>query len=105
MADLEDFAASETVRQRLTRWLTRSEYSFEDLRVGLGISARDLEVALRHVEKSARRHGTQLAVEPPKCRDCGFGFPGRLRKHLHSPSRCPKCKSHRIDPPRFRVIA
>ncbi|MEE9155374.1 MAG: transcriptional regulator [Gemmatimonadota bacterium] len=105
MSDAGDFAANETVRQRVMRWLTKSEHSFEDLRLGLEISARELEEELRHVQKSARREGMGPAVVPPRCRDCGFGFPGRLKKHLHPLSCCPKCKSHRIEPPRFRVAA
>jgi predicted Zn-ribbon and HTH transcriptional regulator len=105
MTDGEHFAANETVRQRLMRWLTESDYSFEDLRLALEIPGRELEEELRHVQRSARRQRMRLVVVPPKCRDCGFDFPGRLRKHLHPPSRCPKCKSHRIEPPRFRVAA
>ncbi|HEY5656448.1 MAG TPA: transcriptional regulator [Myxococcota bacterium] len=103
MVDAEQPAASETVRQRLARWLAKSEYSFEDLRVALEISARELEEELRHVQRSARGQGVRLAIVPPACRDCGFDFPGRLRKHLGPPSRCPRCRSHRIEPPRFRV--
>jgi predicted Zn-ribbon and HTH transcriptional regulator len=95
--------ASDTVRQRLMRWLARSEYSFEDLRTALEIPARELEEELRHVEKSARGQGLRLRVREPACRDCGFAFPGRTRKHFHPPSRCPKCKSQRIEPPSFRV--
>lgn len=104
MADDEPDAASDTVRQRLIRWLRRSEYSFEDLRRDLMLPARELESELRHVEKSARGQGMRLAVTPPVCRDCGFDFPGRTRKHFHPPSRCPKCRSQRVDPPSFRVV-
>ncbi len=43
MSDAGDFAANETVRQRLMRRLAKSEHSFEDLRLGLEISARELE--------------------------------------------------------------
>jgi predicted Zn-ribbon and HTH transcriptional regulator len=103
VTDDADVAASETLRQRLFRWLVESEYSFEDLRFVLEISARELEDELRHVERSVRRQRMHFAVAPPRCRDCGFGFPGRLRKHLGPPSRCPKCKSHRIEPPRFHI--
>lgn len=94
----------ETVRQRLTRWLTLSERSFEELRRGLELSPGELEDALRHVEKSARRRGTHLHMVPPECRECGFDFPRRLGKHLHPPSRCPRCRSQRIEPPRFHLV-
>ena len=93
----------ETVRQRLVRWLSRSEYDFEQLRIAIELSARDLEDELRHVERSMRRQGRKLVVDGPRCRECGFGFPGRAARHLHPPGRCPRCRSQRIDPPRFRI--
>jgi len=105
MRDEELREAGETVRQRLMRWLERGEHDFEDLRVGLQISGRRLEEELRHVERTARRHGKRLKVTPPRCGDCGFDFPGRARKHLHVPGRCPKCQGERIEPPTFRVAA
>ena len=105
MRDEELHAAGETVRQRLMRWLERGEHDFEDLRVGLQISGRRLEEELRHVERTARGQGKHLKVTPPRCSDCGFDFPGRARKHLHVPGRCPKCHGERIEPPSFRVAA
>ena len=100
---MSDDDSADTVRQRLMRWLSRSEYTFEALRADLEIPARELEDELRHVEKSARTAGKRLRMLAPVCRACGFDFPGRLRKHLHPPGRCPKCRSTRIEPPRFRV--
>ena len=102
-AAMSDDEVSDTVRQRLMRWLARSEYSFEQLRADLEIPARELEDELRHVEKSARAQGLRLRMLAPVCHDCGFDFPGRMRKHLHPPGRCPKCRSTRIEPPRFQV--
>jgi predicted Zn-ribbon and HTH transcriptional regulator len=93
----------ETTRQRLTRWLREADYDFEALRLALELPARELAAELRHVERSARRSGERLRVEPPRCRECGFDFPGRAERHLHPPSRCPRCRSQRIAPPRFRL--
>lgn len=95
---------AETVRQRLARWLAQGEHDFEDLRGAFELSSRELEDALRHVERSARGKGTRLRVTSPICRDCGFAFPGRARRHLHPPSHCPRCRGERIDPPRFRLV-
>ena len=92
-----------TVRQRLTTWLEESEYDFEELRSALQLPARQLEEELRHVERTARGHGRKLRVTPPRCQDCGFDFPGRARRHLHPPGRCPRCRGERIEPPRFRM--
>ncbi len=38
---------------------------------------------------------------PATCKKCGYQFTDRER--LKKPSRCPRCKSERIDPPRFYV--
>lgn len=100
----ESAEATETVRRRLLRWLEDREVDFEELRVALQIGRRDLEEELRHVERSVRGRGMRLRVTPPRCRDCGFAFPGRTARHLHPPSRCPRCSGERIDPPRFRVV-
>ena len=99
-----DQVAVETVRQRLLRWLDEDEYDFETLRDALELGVRDLERHLRHVEKTLRGRGGKLRVTSPRCRDCGFGFPGRTPKHLHPPGRCPRCRGERIDPPRFRAV-
>lgn len=96
-------SARETLRQRLLRWLAEDEYDFETLRVELDLSPRELDDELRHVERTLRAGGRRLLVEAPRCRDCGFDFPGRRRRHLHPPGRCPRCRGQRIAPPRFRV--
>lgn len=103
VTDPEASEAGETARQRVLRWLRRDEYSFDELRLDLQIPARELEDTLRHVEKTVRARGGRLEVIAPECRDCGFGFPGRARKHLHPPGRCPECRSYRIESPRVRV--
>ena len=96
--------AEETARQRIARWLVDREVDFEELRRALELPVRVLEAELRHVERSVRQQGRRLEARSPCCRDCGFAFPGRLRRHLHAPGRCPECRSHRIDPPRFRIV-
>jgi len=40
-------------------------------------------------------------VVPARCRNCGYEFRGRER--LRKPSKCPRCHSERIEPPRFYV--
>ncbi len=66
-----------------------------------GIAERDLLVHLEHLERSLRGTGDRLVVEPASCVACGFRFAKRER--LARPSRCPACKSERIDPPLFRI--
>lgn len=95
--------ATETVRRRLLRWLREREVGFEELRVALQLRRPDLERELRHVERTVRSQGLRLRVVPPRCRDCGFDFPGRAARHLHPPGRCARCGGARIEPPRFHV--
>jgi len=95
--------ATETSRQRLRRWLEHGKHDFETLRDALALGVRELERELRHVARSVRREGRRLAVEEARCRDCDFVFAGRSDRHLHPPGRCPRCRSQRIAPPRFRL--
>jgi predicted Zn-ribbon and HTH transcriptional regulator len=97
--------AKRTVRQQLRGLLLREEIDFETLRALLGLGVRALEDELRHVEKSARAEGERLVVTPPLCLACGFAFRDRASRHLHAPGRCPECRSERISPPAFRLVA
>jgi predicted Zn-ribbon and HTH transcriptional regulator len=95
--------APQTTRQLLLQWLSEREYGFDELRESMGLGPRDLENELRHVQRSLGHGGGRLEITPAACRSCGFEFIGRESRHLHPPSRCPKCRSERIDEPRFRV--
>jgi hypothetical protein len=97
--------AKRTVRQQLRGLLLREEIDFTTLRALLGLGVRALEDELRHVEKSARAEGERLIVTPPLCLACGFAFRDRAARHLHAPGRCPECRSERISPPAFRLVA
>jgi hypothetical protein len=53
-----------------------------------------------HLERSLRRAGAGLIVEPAHCRSCGFRFgPEKLRK----PGRCPACRGTWIAEARISV--
>lgn len=95
--------ARRTVRQQLRGLLLRDTLSFATLRQLLGLSVRQLEEELRHVERSARAGGGRLVVVPPVCLACDFSFRDRESRHLHAPGRCPRCRSERITDPAFRV--
>ncbi len=61
---------------------------------------------LMHIAKSikAKYHGKRkLVMIPPKCKNCGYIFT-KLKK-AKKPSKCPKCKSMRIEPPSFMIIS
>jgi predicted Zn-ribbon and HTH transcriptional regulator len=77
--------------------------SFEELRRELDIPASLLEEHLRHVERSVRRNGGRLRVDPSRCLACGFIFTGRAPRRFHAPGRCPRCRSERISDTRFQI--
>jgi predicted Zn-ribbon and HTH transcriptional regulator len=62
-------------------------------------SEKDVYEHLRHVALSAKRKGYKLVVQYPMCSNCGFVFDDKLAK----PSRCPRCGSTKIAPPRFLI--
>ena len=97
------FEAASTFRQRIVDLLGMGEWGFEELRRELEAPARDLEEDLRHVERSLRRGPARLRIDPARCLSCGFVFRERAARHLHAPSRCPRCRSERIADPRFHI--
>ena len=56
---------------------------------------------LEHLERSLRRDGERLIVEPATCLACEFVF--KSRQKLSTPGSCPKCRSERVAPPAFRI--
>jgi transcriptional regulator len=92
-----------TSRQRIVALLAAGEWGFEELRRELETTAKRLEDDLRHVERSVRREGERLRVDPPGCLACGFVFHGREPRRFQAPGRCPRCRSERIRQPRFRI--
>jgi predicted Zn-ribbon and HTH transcriptional regulator len=62
-----------------------------------GTKLKDLAADLEHVEKSLRREGIKLTIEPAHCRKCGFVF---SKAKFTRPGRCPKCRSDWIEEPR-----
>jgi len=56
---------------------------------------------LEHVARSLRNSNLVLLMQPPVCKSCGYVF--RDLKRLRKPSKCPRCRSERIYPPRFII--
>jgi predicted Zn-ribbon and HTH transcriptional regulator len=91
----------ETVRAALREALRSGEHSLRELSQLLGVSERDLLEHLEHLARSLLSTGERLAIDPPRCLACGFGFEERTR--LKRPGRCPACKATRISMPRFAI--
>ncbi len=61
---------------------------------------REKEVyeAIKKAARVLKRKGKRLMMEPPRCRNCGFELDGIKA------SKCPKCKSERIEEARFFIV-
>lgn len=99
--DEQPRARGETVRQALRAALERDTWTARELSAEVSIREREVAAHLEHLARSLPREGAELVVEPARCVACDFAF--RKRDRLAAPSRCPKCRSERIEPPRFRV--
>ncbi len=93
----------ETVRERIIKLLseTQAPLSAKEIAFEVGLeSEREVYEELRHVAKTVRRMGKTLYIQPAYCKKCGFVFKDA---QIKKPSRCPKCKSQWIEPPRFII--
>ncbi len=91
-----------TIRQQIIDLLTQESHDVRELSQALRISEKEVASHLDHVNKSVASQKRKLQVYPATCAECGFTF--KDRKRLTKPSRCPKCRSQRIQSPRYRVV-
>jgi len=92
-------AREETIRDSLREELRHGPRSARELSSLVGATEKDVIHHLEHLERSLRRSGERLVVEPACCQGCGFVF--RKRSKLTRPGSCPKCRGSRIDAPCF----
>ncbi len=94
-------------REKILELLMNSDepLSVDDIARELGMDPRESREIYRHLEhiaKTARaKYGKTLLMEPPTCRKCGYVF--RNLKKPRKPSKCPKCGSEWIEPPKFII--
>ncbi|QGA53335.1 transcriptional regulator [Sulfolobus sp. E5-1-F] len=55
---------------------------------------------LEHLARSSKRKGYILIMIPARCKSCGYIFNSEKIKR---PSRCPICKSEKIEMPKFLI--
>ncbi|HVJ16473.1 MAG TPA: transcriptional regulator [Polyangiaceae bacterium] len=91
----------ETGRQALRAVLGPTPASIKELSALAGLREKEVLDHLEHLERSLKAEGKKLVVLPPRCLACGFVF--RDRDRLKKPSRCPECKSERIEAARFGI--
>jgi predicted Zn-ribbon and HTH transcriptional regulator len=92
-----------TVRDRIRAALELRPHTSLQLSQAVGIPQGEVAGHLEHLARSLPHQGLALVVDPACCVACGYAFEDRRR--LGRPSRCPRCKSERIEPPRFSVRA
>lgn len=65
---------------------------------------REKEVCehINHIFKSSKRRGYKIEIIPPKCKVCGFTFSND--RGIRVPSKCPKCRSNKIIPPKVYAV-
>jgi transcriptional regulator len=90
-----------TIREQIISLLGEEACDARLISQSLSISEKTVYDHLPHIIQSLSAQGKKLKTTPARCISCGFEF--KDRKRPNRPSRCPKCKSERIDPPKFRV--
>ncbi|MCD6488577.1 MAG: transcriptional regulator [Desulfurococcales archaeon] len=73
--------------------------------LGIDLKPRDVYNHLAHIAKTIRRRSNGqevLVMSYPRCRKCGYIF--KSIDKPKKPSRCPRCGSEWIEPPRFSII-
>lgn len=89
----------ETTRKRIAEILREEPRTAGDLGASLSLPTPVVYDHLEHVSRSVNGDG-EFLVSPPTCHDCGFdGFDDPVNE----PSRCPECKSERIEEPAFVI--
>ena len=88
-----------TTRQRIADRLREDAATASEIGASLSLPTPVVYDHLEHVSRSVGDDETFL-VAPPACRDCGFDA---YDDPINYPSRCPDCKSERIDEPAFLI--
>lgn len=92
---------SETARARLRDVLAPEPQSARELSQRASLSDKEVIEHLKHLAQSLAAEGQKLGILPARCKRCGFHFEAELARAR--PSRCPQCKSERIEAARFSL--
>jgi predicted Zn-ribbon and HTH transcriptional regulator len=91
-----------TIRQHIIALIEQHPMDVMTISQTLGIREKETLSHLPHIAKSVAGRGDRLRVRPALCEGCGYEFKDRTR--LSPPSRCPRCKTSRIQGPWYEVI-
>jgi predicted Zn-ribbon and HTH transcriptional regulator len=87
----------------MIRELQRKSMDQRELSQSLGIPEKEVALHLPHIAKSAKARKLDWQTQPAYCEDCNFSFKDRRR--LTPPSKCPRCRSTRIQGPWYRILS
>jgi len=89
-----------SLRERIIDLLMDNSLTAKEICVLLDLEPNRIKEVYSNIEKIAKivkKKGLELFVMPPKCKNCGFEF-SKIKA-----SKCPKCKSERIEEARFVI--
>lgn len=89
---------SRTIRQDILENLTIREQTAKDLSKSVRKSEKEVYDHLEHLKNAG-----DIRVIPAKCSDCDYVFEERTK--AKKPTKCPRCKSTAIEPPKFFAAA
>ncbi|MDY6779300.1 MAG: transcriptional regulator [Halobacteria archaeon] len=89
-----------TQRQRVLEYLEEHDATPREISRSVGVPTSSVYEHVEHIAKSLRNSERSLMAAPPECKECGFDGFDEVAEH---PSRCPECRSERIDEPVFRI--
>ena len=89
-----------TKRQIIIKLLSNGSYTLQELSSEIHLSMREVLDHLEHARKSVRSP-KKFIIEPAECLNCGFIFKDRSK--VHTPGKCPKCRSSHIHEPSYRI--
>ena len=91
----------DTIRHNIISLLESHTLSATDISVDIGISEKEVDEHLEHIQRTINKSGRIFVVKPAECKKCGFVF--RKREKLKKPGRCPVCRNESIYEPLFSV--
>jgi hypothetical protein len=88
-------------RRELIDKLAETPRSISSVARELGLKRGEIEEDFAHLIRSARAAGHAVAIEPARCRSCGFTF---AESRLAKPSKCPACRGGRILEAQISIV-
>ncbi|QKR00397.1 transcriptional regulator [Metallosphaera tengchongensis] len=92
-----------TTRERILLLLKKTDFPLtaKEIMQITGIrKEQEVYDHIYHLALSSKHKNYVVILYPPKCQSCGSEISLEKPKR---PSRCPKCKSERVSPPKFLI--